>query len=130
MRERGFRYHAMNYNLAVVAKKLSGFWGCGVIDGFEGMEGNGPIRGTAVPMHCALASPDLVAADRVALDLMQIPAHAVGYLQYAGELGVGQYDISKIDIRGEKPETLARKFKLQDQVQQQLDWLNEIVRPA
>lgn len=128
MRERGFRYHAMNYNLAVVAKKLSGFWGCGVIDGFEGMEGNGPIRGTAVPMHCALASPDLVAADRVALDLMMIPHHAVGYLQYAAALGVGQYDIAKIDIRGEKPESLARKFKLQDQVQQQLDWLNEITR--
>jgi uncharacterized protein (DUF362 family) len=120
----------MNYNLAVVAKKLSGFWGCGVIDGFEGMEGNGPIRGTAIPMHCALASPDLVAADRVALDLMTIPSHAVGYLQYAAELGIGQFDIAKIDIRGEKPESLARKFKLHDQVQQQLDWLNEIVRPA
>ncbi len=130
MRDRGARYHAMNYNLAVVAKKLSAHWGCGVIDGFEGMEGNGPIRGTAVPMHCALASPDLVAADRVALDVMMIPAHAVGYLQYAGELGVGQYDISRIDIRGERPETLARKFKLQDQAQQQLDWLNEISRQA
>ncbi len=128
MRERGFRYHAMNYNLAIVAKKLSAFWGCAVIDGFEGMEGNGPIRGTAVPMRCALASPDLVAADRVALDLMMIPHYAVGYLQYAGALGAGQYDISKIDIRGEKSESLARKFKLQDQTQQQLDWLNEIVR--
>ena len=125
---RGARYHVMNYNLAVVAKKLSATWGCGLIDGFEGMEGNGPIRGTAVPMHVALASADLVAADRVALDLMGIPHYAVGYLQYAGELGVGQYDIEKIDIRGEKPESLQRKFKLQDAVQEQLDWLNPIVR--
>ena len=125
---RGARFHAMNYNLAVVAKKLSTAWSCGVIDGFEGMEGNGPIRGTAVPMHVALASPDLVAADRVALEVMGIPHHAVGYLQYAGELGVGQYDIAKIDIRGEKPETVQRKFKLQADVQQQLDWLSDIVR--
>ena len=130
MRERGYRYHAMNYNLAVVAKKLSGFWGCGVIDGFEGMEGNGPIQGTAIKMGVALASPDLVAADRVALDLMMIPAHAVGYLQYAGALGVGQYDISKIDVRGEKPETLARQFKLRNNVEEQLDWLHDIVRPG
>jgi uncharacterized protein (DUF362 family) len=125
---RGARYHAMNYNLAVVAKKLSTAWGCGVIDGLEGMEGNGPIRGTAIKVGVALASPDLVAIDRVALDVMGIPAYAVGYLQYAGALGVGQYDISKIDIRGEKPEAVAKKFKLQDQVQQQLDWLNEIAR--
>jgi uncharacterized protein (DUF362 family) len=125
---RGARFHAMNYNLAIVAKKLSTAWGCGLIDGFEGMEGNGPIRGTAVPMHVALASPDLVAADRVALDVMGIPHHAVGYLQYAAALGVGQYDIAKIDIRGEKPEAVQRKFKLQDAVEQQLDWLNDIVR--
>jgi len=125
---RGARYHAMNYNLAMVAKKLSATWGCAVIDGFEGMEGNGPIRGTAVATKVALASTDLVAADRVALDVMGIPQHAVGYLQYAASLGIGQYDISKIDIRGERPEAVMKKFKLQDQVQEQLDWLNDIVR--
>jgi uncharacterized protein (DUF362 family) len=125
---RGARFHAMNYNLAVVAKKLSTAWGCGVIDGFEGMEGNGPIRGTAVPMGVALASPDLVAADRIAVEVMGVPAHVVGYLQYACNLGVGQYDMAKIDIRGERPETVQKKFKLQDQVQQQLDWLNDIAR--
>jgi uncharacterized protein (DUF362 family) len=125
---RGARFHAMNYNLGVVAKKLSSTWGCGVIDGFEGMEGNGPIRGTSIPVGVALASPDLVAVDRVGLDVMGVPHHIVGYLQYAAGLGVGQFDIDKIDIRGEKPETVQRKFKLQDQVQQQLDWLNDIAR--
>lgn len=118
----------MNYNVAMIAKKLSTTWGCGVIDGFEGMEGNGPIRGTAVPTHVALASPDLIAVDRVGLDVMGIPHHIVGYLQYAAEFGVGQYDIEKIDIRGEKPEAVQHKFKLQDAVQQQLDWLNDIMR--
>ena len=53
---------------------------------------------------------------------------AVGYLQYAAQLGTGQFDLDKIDIRGEKPETVKRTFKLHDQVQQQLDWLNEIQR--
>jgi uncharacterized protein (DUF362 family) len=76
----------------------------------------------------ALASPDPIAADRVGLEVMGIPHHAVGYLQYAGQLGAGQYDIAKIDIRGEKPEAVQRKFKLNPNAQQHLDWLNDIVR--
>ena len=127
---RGGNFHAMNYSMAITAKKLSANWGVGVIDGFEGMEGNGPSGGTAVPMHVALASPDYIAADRVGLEIMGIPAYAVGYLQYAGELGTGQFDLEKIDIRGEKPESVRRVFKLHDQVQQQLDWLRDMQRPA
>ena len=32
---------------------------------------------------------------------MGIPQYAVGCLQYAAQLGVGQFDLSKIDVRGE-----------------------------
>src|SRR5450432_3935618 len=80
-----------------------------VIDGFEGTEGNRPSGVTAVPMHVAIASPDFMAADRVALEIMVIPQHAVGCLQYAAQRGVGQFDLSKIDIR--KPDTVKRVFK-------------------
>jgi uncharacterized protein (DUF362 family) len=124
----GAEFHAINYNIATVAKRLSSAWCCAVIDGFEGMEGNGPSNGSMVPTHVALASPDPIAADRVGLEVMGIPHHAVGYLQYAGQLGAGQYDIAKIDIRGEKPEAVQRKFKLNPNAQQHLDWLNDIVR--
>ena len=127
---RGGNFHAMNYNMAITAKKLSTNWGAALIDGFEGMEGNGPSSGTPVPMHIAIASPDYIAADRVALETMGLPPHAVGYLQYAAELGTGQFDLAKIDIRGEKPESVKRVFKLHDSVQQQLDWLLEMQRPA
>jgi len=126
----GGNFHAMNYSMAITAKKLSANWGAAVIDGFEGMEGNGPSGGTAVPMHVALASPDYIAADRVGLEIMGVPAHAVGYLQYAGELGTGQFDLAKIDIRGERPESVRRVFRLHDQVQEQLDWLRDLQRPA
>jgi uncharacterized protein (DUF362 family) len=122
-------YHAMNYNMAIAAKKLSTNWGAALIDGFEGMEGNGPSGGTPVPMHVAIASPDYIAADSVALETMGIPAHAVGYLQYAAQIGTGQFDLAKIDIRGERPESVRRVFKLHDQIQQELDWLREM-RPA
>ena len=125
-----FNAHAMNYNMAITAKKLSATWGAAVIDGFEGMEGDGPSGGTPVPMHIALASPDFIAADRVSLETMGIPAHAVGYLQYASQLGAGQFDLAKIDIRGEKPESVRRVFKLHDQVQQQLNWLRDMRQPT
>ena len=64
-------------------------------------------------MQIALASPDYLAVDRVALETMGIPAYAIGYMQYAAQLGVGQYDLSKIDIRGEKPEAVKKTFRLQ-----------------
>jgi uncharacterized protein (DUF362 family) len=126
----GANFHAMNYSMAITAKKLSANWGAALIDGYEGMEGNGPAGGTAVPMHIAIASSDYMAADRVALETMGVPPHAVGYLQYAAQLGTGQFDLAKIDIRGEKPESVRRVFKLHDAVQQQLDWLRDIQRPA
>ena len=118
--------HQMNYNMAISVAKLKPNWGLAVIDGFEGMEGNGPSNGTPVPSRIALASTDYIAADRVGLVTMGIPAHAVGYLQYAGQLGLGQYDLAKIDVRGVKPETVARTYRLHDQADQQLKWLGEL----
>ena len=67
---------------------------------------------------------------RVSLETRGVPPDAVGYLQYAGQLGAGQFDLAKIDIRGEKPESVKRVFKLHDQVQQQLNWLRDMQRPA
>jgi uncharacterized protein (DUF362 family) len=125
-----FNPHAMNYNLAIVAKHLRPSWGVAVVDGFEGMEGNGPVNGTPVSVQVAFASPDFLAADRVAVEIMGIPAYAVGYMQYAAELGVGQYDLTKIDIRGEKPEAVKKTFKLHQSANDQLQWLNTLVKPA
>jgi uncharacterized protein (DUF362 family) len=125
-----FNPHAMNYNLAIVAKHLRPSWGVAVVDGFEGMEGNGPVAGTPISMQVAFASPDFLAADRVAVEIMGIPSYAVGYMQYAAELGVGQYDLSKIDIRGEKPEAVKKTFKLHQSANDQLQWLNTLAKPA
>ena len=42
-------HHAMNYNMAILALHLRPNWGVAVIDGFDGMEGNGPVNGTRYP---------------------------------------------------------------------------------
>ena len=120
-------HHAMNYNMAITALHMQPNWGVAVIDGFEGMEGDGPVNGTPIPMQVALAGPDFLAVDRVSLETMGIPAHAVGYMQYAAEMGLGQFDLSKIDIRGEKPESVKKTFKLHQNANFQLDWLSDLI---
>ncbi len=69
-----------------------------------------------------------ITADRVGLETMGIPPYAVGYLQYASQLGLGQYDLAKIDVLGVKPEAVKRTYRLHDEVDQQLQWLRELPR--
>ena len=52
-------------DIAMTAQRLQSCWGTAVLDGWEGMEGNGPGDGTMVPSRIAIASTDFVAADRV-----------------------------------------------------------------
>jgi uncharacterized protein (DUF362 family) len=113
-----------NCNMLLNAQKLQPNWGVALIDGFEGMEGNGPSHGTPVPSHLAIASTDFVAADRVALETMSINSDWVGYLTFAGQLGLGPYDLSKIDLVGGTTITsVQKKYRLSDAIQHELQWM-------
>ena len=72
-----------------------------VIDGYTGMEGNGPIAGTQVDLRCAVASTDFLAADTVAAALMGVNIDDVGYLHYCRLKGLGEGDLEKIEMAGE-----------------------------
>src|SRR5271165_1333494 len=80
------KYHVgirqMQYNMLLTAQKMRPFWGATVIDGYEGMEGNGPTSGTPVSSRLAIASTDYIAADRVGLETMNINSQWPGYLVY------------------------------------------------
>ena len=115
--------YLMNYNLTLIAQKLAPFWGATVIDGLEGMEGNGPVAGTPVPSGIAIASLDYIAADRVGIEAMGIDPSWVGYLQYCEQVGIGNYDISKIEVRGEKIAAVARKYHLHSSTERNLQWM-------
>lgn len=122
------RYHIgvrqSHYNMFLTAQKMRPFWGVTVIDGFEGMEGNGPARGTPVPSRIAIASTDYVAADRTGVEAMGINPDYLGYLRYCGFCGVGNYDLAKIDLRGNaKIEAVRRTYRLHNDVDRQLRWL-------
>jgi len=118
--------HQMHYNILLVAQKMAPFWGATVVDGYEGMEGDGPVSGTPVPHRIAFASLDYVAADRVATELMGIDPRWVGYLQYCEEFGLGNYDIAKIDVRGETIASLQRKYRLHPDTDRQLFWMGPL----
>jgi uncharacterized protein (DUF362 family) len=113
---------ASNLNMYLAFQRMLPNWGVGLIDGFEGMEGNGPASGTPVPHRIALASTDFLAADRVGVECMGIDAGWLGYLNYAYQGGLGQYDLAKIDVVGTKIAEVQRKYRLHADFDRMLDW--------
>jgi uncharacterized protein (DUF362 family) len=96
-----------------------------VIDGFEGMEGDGPTRGDPVYPGIGIASIDALAADRVACEIMGVNFHDVGYLHYCAEQGMGEAELNKIEVLGERLSDCIRPFKLHRSVNEQYAWKNE-----
>ena len=121
------KYHVgirqMQYNMLLTAQKMRRYWGATVIDGFEGMEGNGPTSGTPVNSRLAIASTDYIAADRVALEAMSVNSQWPGYLVYCAQMGLGQYDLSKIDISGATIASVQKKYRLHSDIDRELQWM-------
>ena len=118
-----------HYNIFLTAQAMKPFWGATVIDGYEGMEGEGPMHGEAVPSRVAIASTDFVAADRIGVGAMGVNPEWVGYLKYCCDAGLGQYDDSKIDLRGGVAVADIRKtYKLHPQIKRQLEWMGPLPR--
>jgi uncharacterized protein (DUF362 family) len=81
-----------------------------VIDGFVGMEGQGPIDGTPVQMNLIIAGTDPVATDAAAARVMGFNPYEITHLRKAYEKSLGS---SEAQIVGEKLETVKRNFKRQ-----------------
>ena len=113
-------------DIAMTAERLKPCWGATVLDGWEGMEGNGPNDGTLVPSRLAIASTDFVAADRVGMQVMGINPEWVGYLGFCSRSGVGQGDLTKIEVRGAKLAEVTRKYKMHDDLERELRWMGPL----
>lgn len=110
----------INYNLFLLSRSIRP--SLTAIDGFVGMQGNGPTGGTAVESGVAIASTDVIAADRVGVACMGIDVSKVGYLSYCARAGVGQGDLEKIALVGSDLKACVREYGLADSIEGQLRW--------
>ncbi|HEX6309301.1 MAG TPA: DUF362 domain-containing protein [Longimicrobiales bacterium] len=82
-----------------------------IVDGIIGMEGDGPIRGTARRSGLLVFGHDPVAVDATAARLMQIEPERVWYLLQAARF-MGNLEAERIEQRGERLESLAQEYRL------------------
>jgi len=108
----GSGYHAVNYNMASLARRLHP--GLAVIDGHTGMEHNGPTLGTPIDHRICVTSQDWLAADRVGIELMGIDFSKIGYLNHCMDMGLGTGDLDKIEIIGENLADHVKRYRLPD----------------
>lgn len=114
-------YVAINKNIAQVAKKV---WpSLAIIDGLEGMEGEGPVHGTKVDFGLALASTDPLACDTLCTTLMGFDPTEVGYLVYLTKDKMGEGVLEKIEVIGEKDwQKFIKKFQPHSGYEEQKRW--------
>ena len=89
-----------------------------VIDGWEGMEGNGPVSGTKVKTRFCLTSTSYLAADCLAAELMGFNPVQIGYLNLLGVQNIKD----KIEVVGRDRASFRRQFKPSDSYLEQIQW--------
>ena len=92
------KHTILHYNMFSLAQEI--YPDLGVIDGFEAMEGNGPMGGTPVEARVALASLDSLALDTLTTKIMGFDPAEVLYLSSMNKAGMGQGDLDKIQTLG------------------------------
>jgi len=96
------------------------------IDGYDGMEGDGPTNGTLVDHRVCVAGLDWMSVDRIGLELMGVDPTQIGYLNFCAEAGMGQYDIKKIEVLGEKVTDHIKAYKMSRNMEKQLQWMTPL----
>ena len=111
----------LNLNLSLVAPRV---WPhLALVDGWQGMEGEGPGAGDPVDWRVALAGTDPLAVDVLTAHLMGFDPEQVGYLQYCRRLGLGVGAVEEIEVVGNvTPGDVRRSFVPHPAYQRQLGW--------
>lgn len=82
-----------------------------IVDGIVGMEGDGPIMGTAKAAGVVVMGRNPVSVDATAARLMMIDPAKVSYLKRASGW-LGPIGLERIEQRGENPASAGREFQL------------------
>ncbi|MCL5281949.1 MAG: DUF362 domain-containing protein [Planctomycetes bacterium] len=104
----------LHFNMFHLAQEI---WpDLGIIDGFEAMEGNGPVGGTPVDAKVALASLDPLALDILTTKIMGFDPAKIPYVKAMIEAGMGQGDLAKVQVLGTPVEQCQFKFKPNEKI--------------
>jgi uncharacterized protein (DUF362 family) len=126
----GFRSHPervmpleaqiLNVNLMRVARYLRP--DIAVIDGTQGLQGNGPGGTDAVDFRMAAAGADVFATDAVVAKAMGFEPLELALLHYGNALGMGVADLARIDVLETPIAAVQTAFKPHDKTALQLQW--------
>lgn len=82
-----------------------------IIDGTYGQQGLGPIFGETKKMDLIIGSKDLVSCEAVTGKIMGYEPEEVMITKSANKRGLGEMDLSKINVIGKQIEEVASRFK-------------------
>lgn len=82
-----------------------------IVDGTFGQQGLGPIFGETKEMDLIVGSKDLVACEAVTSKIMGYEVDEVGITVAAYNRGLGEKNLSRIEVVGEKIEDVQSRFK-------------------
>lgn len=88
-----------------------------IIDGTYGQQGYGPIYGETKRMDLIVGSKDLVACETITSRIMGYEPAEVMITKTAYERGLGEMDLSKIQVVGETVESVQSRFKRSSEVE-------------
>ncbi len=80
-----------------------------VVDGVVGMEGDGPLFGSAAPHGLLAVGADPVAVDALCARLMGFALAEIDHLNLAALTGIGQTD--EVEVRGASEQALQRRYR-------------------
>ncbi|MEM3591718.1 MAG: DUF362 domain-containing protein [Candidatus Bathyarchaeia archaeon] len=81
-----------------------------IVDGIIGMEGLGPVWGNPVNLNLIIAGFNPVTVDAVCCKIMGINPYSVSLLWKAYKTGMGEIDVNRVEILGEKIENVEKRF--------------------
>lgn len=117
----------LNVNLIRVARHLSP--DISVIDGIQGVQGNGPGGTDGVDFRVAAAGTDVFATDAVVAKAMGFEPLELGLLHYGNRLGMGIADLDRIDVLGTSIAEVMQPFKPHATTHLQNQWQSPVLEP-
>jgi uncharacterized protein (DUF362 family) len=91
-----------------------------IVDGITGMEGDGPLHGTAKHVGALIMGVDPLAVDVTGARLMGIPPERIPTLVYAAAKRIGRLAEAEIPQLGEPIAALAQKFEMPPLIEREL----------